>query len=448
MFHLNPTKIYLTNAGAQGSATYESKHCIDNNSSIGELLTAITEAIADTDESKENKLNTKKKGAGDAQLSSIYGALGCSYDIMNVDVLRCQTRERSAESNAATMGLPAFNMCVRREEYKTQIPLEVEAMAILCKSTKVGRLYDVLIESICRSLRLFEHSMIEQLEKENGQLMAPQAFHFFPQEFGHFISICFLEGLSDDDTHMQEKRKRLHRHFGLPVTRPYFRRSNRCIFRDELPANAPLLNTHVGVRCSGVQDGKQYLVQGNYYYYHYLQQNMQDKGWGCAYRSLQTLASWFLLQGYTDRPVPTHAEIQKYLVGIKDKPQTFLGSTQWIGSTEVSMCLQGFLNVDSKIQHVASGAELSSIASDLAMHFQTQGTPIMIGGGVLAHTIIGIDYCSQSGQIKFLILDPHYTGEDDLQTIQSKGWCGWKGMDFWDKKSYYNLCMPQRPMLF
>lgn len=112
------------------------------------------------------------------------------------------------------------------------------------------------------------------------------------------------------------------------------------------------------------------------------------------------------------------------------------------------MCLQGFLNVDSKIQHVTSGGELSRIASDLAMHFQTQGTPIMIGGGVLAHTIIGIDYNVQTGQIKFLILDPHYTGDDDLQTIQSKGWCGWKGMDFWDKKSYYNLCMPQRPIMF
>lgn len=112
------------------------------------------------------------------------------------------------------------------------------------------------------------------------------------------------------------------------------------------------------------------------------------------------------------------------------------------------MCLQGFLNVDSKIQHCSSGAELSNIASDLAMHFQTQGTPIMVGGGVLAHTIIGIDYCVQSGQVKFLILDPHYTGEDDLHIIQSKGWCGWKGMDFWDKKSYYNLCMPQRPIMF
>jgi hypothetical protein len=67
------------------------------------------------------------------------------------------------------------------------------------------------------------------------------------------------------------------------------------------------------------------------------------------------------------------------------------------------------------------------------------------GGGVLAHTILGVDYNSQSGNLKFLILDPHYTGSDDLYTVQNKGWCGWKGVDFWDKTAYYNMCLPQVP---
>lgn len=30
------------------------------------------------------------------------------------------------------------------------------------------------------------------------------------------------------------------------------------------------------------------------------------QGWGCAYRSLQTIISWFRLQHYTSVPVPTH----------------------------------------------------------------------------------------------------------------------------------------------
>lgn len=37
-----------------------------------------------------------------------------------------------------------------------------------------------------------------------------------------------------------------------------------------------------------------------------LQDRFNDSGWGCAYRSLQTLVSWFRLQHYTAKPVPTH----------------------------------------------------------------------------------------------------------------------------------------------
>lgn len=70
---------------------------------------------------------------------------------------------------------------------------------------------------------------------------------------------------------------------------------------------------------------------------------------------------------------------------------------------------------------------------------------IFLGGGVLAHTIIGVEYNRLNGNIRFLILDPHYTGGEDIHTILSKGWCGWKNMNFWKKGAYYNLCLPQVP---
>lgn len=90
---------------------------------------------------------------------------------------------------------------------------------------------------------------------------------------------------------------------------------------------------------------------------------------------------------------------------------------------------------------------MAQMAPDLSMHFTSQGTPIMIGGGVLAHTILGIDHNAETNELKFLILDPHYTGTEDLHTIQTKGWCAWKGVNFWDKKAYYNMCMPMKPAM-
>ena len=47
-----------------------------------------------------------------------------------------------------------------------------------------------------------------------------------------------------------------------------------------------------------------------------LQEKMDDSGWGCAYRSLQTISSWFQAQNFTDKPIPSHKEIQQVLVDI------------------------------------------------------------------------------------------------------------------------------------
>lgn len=73
------------------------------------------------------------------------------------------------------------------------------------------------------------------------------------------------------------------------------------------------------------------------------------------------------------------------------------------------------------------------------------------GGGVLAYTLLGIDYNEMTGESAFLILDPHYTGGEDLKSIRSGGWCGWKravganGKEFFLANRFYNLLMPQRP---
>ena len=98
--------------------------------------------------------------------------------------------------------------------------------------------------------------------------------------------------------------------------------------------------------------------------------------------------------------------------------------------------------------NINSGSELPTLARELQNHFVTQGTPIMIGGGVLAYTILGIDYNEKTGAIKYLILDPHYTGKEDLQVIQDNGWCNWKDTSLFRADAYYNLCLPQCPNFY
>lgn len=131
------------------------------------------------------------------------------------------------------------------------------------------------------------------------------------------------------------------------------------------------------------------MVDGKYTYHHYMQDQFNDNGWGCAYRSLQTLCSWFRLQGFSDADVPDHRAIQKYLVEIGDKPSSFVGSKQWIGSTEVSMCMEGFMQVQCRILRVDSGGDLADQGPTLVRHFESHGTPIMIGEcGVCVDTLV------------------------------------------------------------
>uniref|UniRef100_A0A8R1EPC8 Ufm1-specific protease n=1 Tax=Caenorhabditis japonica TaxID=281687 RepID=A0A8R1EPC8_CAEJA len=185
-----------------------------------------------------------------------------------------------------------------------------------------------------------------------------------------------------------------------------------------------------------------------------MQDGIDDNGWGCAYRSFQTIWSWFILNGYTEKPVPTHREIQQTLVDIGDKQAKFVGSRQWIGSTEISFVLNellkktvlfSFPELECRFIATNSGAEVVERARELQRHFETVGTPVMIGGNMLAHTILGVDFNENSGETKFLILDPHYTGSEDIKTIVSKGWCAWKPSTFWSTAHFYNMVLPQPP---
>lgn len=359
-----------------------------------------------------------------------------SFEVVNVQSL-------IKRSPAVKSGHHYLQLSHTRDGNGCDVPIQVDALSLLHRNTGAVALYDILVESVCRNLRLLESCLVREIADRKAA-SRPQVFHFLLPDFGHFFSCAYPKAILDDTTYLREQRRTLHDHFGIPKTRPLFQRTDQYSWTP-VEESAVLLDVHVGLKAAAVSGGRQYLVQGSYGYHHYMQDAFDDNGWGCAYRSLQTLCSWFRHQRYSSRPIPTHRQIQEILVKLGDKPKSFIDSRQWIGSTEVAMVLQSYMGIDSRILNVRTGAQMADLGPDLSMHFQSQGTPIMIGGGVLAHTILGIDYNAETNELKFLILDPHYTGADDLAVIQSKGWCTWKTTNFWDKKSYYNLCMPIRP---
>jgi hypothetical protein len=194
------------------------------------------------------------------------------------------------------------------------------------------------------------------------------------------------------------------------------------------------------------------LVEGDYDYYHYKIDGFNDDGWGCAYRSLQSVISWFQYQGLTSHCVPSVTEIQKILARVdygKESQKNFVGSREWIGSYEVMMVLTDLVpQLECTLKRLESGAQLAQdieLQRTLVQHFQSGGPPVMIGGSSYAHTIVGIDVNVRSGEVQYLILDPHYSSNaTDMKIVKSKGWCAWKNPSkFFEAKAFYNLCIPR-----
>ena len=284
-------------------------------------------------------------------------------------------------------------------------------------------------------------SLKRQVSKWQGNPLL-RVFNFLPEGVSsHVITMFYPHDRPEED--LEETRRQAHLEYFLPLDRPLLRKSNRLTI---LPSSTQLLiNPHIGIPSPG--SAVVATVEGKYAYHHYMQDNSNDSGWGCAYRSLQTIVSWFRMQGYIEKPIPTHKEIQRALVDCGDKEASFVGSSKWIGSNEVGFVLNQLYGITCKVMFVSAGSDLVTKGRELVAHFTNKGTPIMIGGGVLAHTILGVSLDEKSGETKFLILDPHYTGSEDLKTIQKKGWCAWKTASFWEKNSFYNLCLPQRPQV-
>uniref|UniRef100_A0A0D9XYI6 Probable Ufm1-specific protease n=1 Tax=Leersia perrieri TaxID=77586 RepID=A0A0D9XYI6_9ORYZ len=373
-----------------------------------------------------------------------------SADAIQVTILSNQSFNSSKANTPVVEYFPAPALASLRV-----INLKLD---ILCYSSVdfpvAASVSELVIPGLVDQLNIMKKAILTELTTQQPQLCP---YHFAPPGLFIPVTAIYDTRYGEIEEKQSELRRNLHLRLQLPLDRPLLRISNALKFSVEgavktsRKGSSLLRDVHREIPSSGVSGGIMSLIDGSYEYYHYLHDGIDDNGWGCAYRSLQTIISWYRLQQYSSINVPSHREIQQVLVDIGDKDPSFIGSREWIGAIELSFVLDKLLGASCKIINVRSGDELPEKCRELAIHFETQGTPVMIGGGVLAYTLLGVDYNEASGDCAFLILDPHYTGADDLKKIVNGGWCGWKksidskGRSFFLKDKFYNLLLPQRP---
>lgn len=68
----------------------------------------------------------------------------------------------------------------------------------------MAQLYEILVESIVRNLRLIGSSFENQLEVEDAELRLPEPLHFKPLNFGHLLTLVYPIGMSSSETCMHE----------------------------------------------------------------------------------------------------------------------------------------------------------------------------------------------------------------------------------------------------
>ncbi|KAK6924737.1 Peptidase C78, ubiquitin fold modifier-specific peptidase 1/ 2 [Dillenia turbinata] len=406
------------------------------------------------------------------------------FSLENADIVQISVLLNRSKSSSRCLAPVAAYFPAMEEARLLVVSYKIEVLCYALKDLPLTyAVSKLIVPGIIDQMSTITKIVLPNLLSQHPQLYP---YHFSPPGVFHPITVIYELSYGETEMKQVELRKSLHLRLGLPFDRPLLRIANslnslvtKCSknSHSKQKGTSVLEDVHIGIPNSGgqwfdvmsylsvallilssskfwfrtVSGGVVSLIQGSYDYHHYLQDSFDDSGWGCAYRSLQTIISWFRHQHYTSIDVPSHREIQQCLVEIGDKDPSFIGSREWIGAIELSFVLDKLLGVSCKIINVRSGAELPEKCRELAMHFETQGTPIMIGGGVLAYTLLGVDYNEASGDCAFLILDPHYTGNDELKKIVNGGWCGWKkavdskGKNFFLHDKFYNLLLPQRP---
>ena len=190
-------------------------------------------------------------------------------------------------------------------------------------------------------------------------------------------------------------------------------------------------------------EGQISAVMGEYEYWHYLCDSFDDRGWGCGYRTLQTIASW-TINHFEDKTLPKVESIHKYQAILGSMGQEIQEeSRDWIGTVEACMVIDLLYNIPCKVLHCKSAAEIHAHIPDILTHFSNFGAPLMMGGenDQYSKGIFGIARKGRKFEdVYLLIVDPHYASESP-DPVQARKFVYWKALSELEQ-GFYNLLMP------
>merc|ERR1712136_594017 len=105
--------------------------------------------------------------------------------------------------------------------------------------------------------------------------------------------------------------------------------------------------------------------------------------------------------------------------------------------------LEAYLGVECRVLYCQTVDDLLTQLTEIRQHFAREGTPIMMGVGQKAFSIVGL--CEGSKNTAFLVVDPHFAGSDSQTGTTDR--VGWKDLEFFKKagSGHANLCLPGVP---
>ena len=157
-------------------------------------------------------------------------------------------------------------------------------------------------------------------------------------------------------------------------------------------------------------------INGEYEYYHYECDGHNDRGWGCGYRTMQTIVSWVTsnLEGCQKPRVESIPKYQSILEHLEQNVTE--GGREWIGTIEAGYVLDMLYQIPCRIINCGSKDQIMAHFDEIKRHFESNGAPLMMGGGQ-DHYSKGVFGCSKAettGEVFLLIVDPHYTTDQKL----------------------------------